>query len=219
MSDAGRPENPDMDLEDVLNEFSAELEELGPSYALLTSWTARYPAYAHELSELAAAETLLRHSPAAPDQASDERLLQAGLDAARGVLERVRHERPAAVPARALLPGLMIRAREIGLSIRELADRSRLSVTLVGLLDHRLIGFASIPQEVVDALAGALQIQAASVGQYLQQSPSFAASASYRAEDAPTLPTTQDFFEAVRQDPTLDESRRSALLRLQSPSS
>jgi hypothetical protein len=58
----------------------------------------------------------------------------------------------------------------------------------------------------------------ASVAQYLQQSPSFAASASYRAEEAPTLPTTQDFFDAVRQDPTLDQERRAALLRLHPPS-
>src|SRR4051812_47161399 len=105
MSDSVRPTNPDADLEDVLNEFSAELEDVGPSYALLTRWTATYPAYAQQLSELAVAEAVLRQLPAAPEQASDERLLQAGLDAARGVLECVRQERPAVAPAQALLPG------------------------------------------------------------------------------------------------------------------
>lgn len=219
MTDPRRQLGQDTTLEDVLDAFAAELEDVGPSYALLTTWTARYPAYARQLAELAAGEALLRHSPASPQQPNDERLLQAGLDAARGVLERVRRERPATVPAQALLPGLMARAREVGLSIRELADRSRLSVALVGLLDRRLIRFASIPQEVVDALAGALQTQAASIAQYLQQGPSFAAAASYRAEEAPSLPSPQDFFDAVRQDPTLDESRRSALLRLGPPGS
>ncbi len=113
----------------------------------------------------------------------------------------------------------MVRAREVGLNIREVADRSQLSVTLVGVLDRRLVRFASIPREVVGALATALQTQVASVAQYLQQSPSFAPSASFRAEEAPTLPPTQDFADAVRQDPSLDETRRAALLRLSPPAS
>jgi hypothetical protein len=99
------------------------------------------------------------------------------------------------------------------------ADRSQLSITLVGLLDRRLVRFASIPREVLDQLATALQTQVASLAQYLQQSPSFAPSASFRADEAPTLPSTQDFSDAVRQDPTLDEQRRAALLRLNPPGS
>ena len=204
-------------LEDVLNEFAAELEDTGGSYALLKNWTARYPAYARQLAELAADEALLRYSLPSSEELDDARLLQAGLDAARGVLERARQERPAVGPVQAALPGLMVRAREVGLNIREVADRSQLSVTLVGLLDRRLVRFSSIPREVVDALATVLQTQVASVVQYLQQSPSFAPSASFRAEDAPKLPATRDFSEAVRQDPTLDENRRAALLRLSPP--
>jgi hypothetical protein len=206
-------------LEDVLNEFAAELEDTGGSYALLKSWTARYPAYAVQLAELAAAQALVRHSPASPEQLNVERLLQAGLDAAQGVLERARAERPVIAPALAAMPGLMARAREMGLNIRAVADRSQLSVTLVGLLDRRLVRFASIPREVVEALATALQTHVASVTEYLEQAPAFAPSASFRAEDAPTLPQAQDFADAVRHDPTLDENCRAALLRLSPPAS
>jgi hypothetical protein len=113
----------------------------------------------------------------------------------------------------------MARAREMGLNIREVADRTQLSVSLVGVLDRRLVRFASIPREVLDRLAAALQTQVAAVSDYLQQGPAFAPSASFRAEEAPTLPQTQDFADAVRQDPMLDADRRAALLRLSPPAS
>lgn len=206
-------------LEDVLNEFAAELDETGGSYALLQSWTARYPSYARELADLAAGEALLRHSPPSSEQIDDVRLVQAGLDAVRGVLDRARQERPVVTPASAALPGLMARARELGLNISQVAERTQLSVTLVGLLDRRLIRFASIPREVVDALASALQTQVDSIADYLRQGPAFAPSASFRAEEAPSLPPTQDFADAVRQDPLLDSDRREALLRLRPPAS
>lgn len=211
------PTGHDAALEDVLNEFAVEVEDAGASYAVLRTWAARYPDYAQELADYAAGEALVRHSPASREEVEDEHLLQAGLDAARGVLERARAERPAIGGAQEALPGLMVRAREVGLNIRDVADRSQLSVTLVGVLDRRLVRSASIPREVVEALAATLQTQVASVAQYLQQSPSFAPAASFRAEEAPTLPATQDFSDAVRQDPTLDENRRAALLRLSRP--
>ena len=208
-------------LEDVLNEFAAELEDTGTgaTYAVLKTWTARFPAYAQQLAELAAGEALLRHLPPSAVAIDEERVLEAGLDAAQGVLERARAERPAPVPVQVALPGLMARARQMGLNIREVAERTQLSVSLVGLLDRRLVRFASIPREVLDRLAAALQTQVASVSEYLQQGPAFAPSASFRAEEAPALPPVQDFADAVRQDPMLDPDRRAALLRLTPPGS
>jgi hypothetical protein len=153
-------------LEDVLNEFVAEMDDRGASYELLRSWTARYPAFRAELTDLAASEALLRHSAASAEAIDDDALRQVGLDAARGVIARIRQERPSLEPARAVLPGLMVRAREVGLNIHELAERSQLSVTLIGLLDRRLIRFASIPGQVVDELAAALQTHVDSVLEY-----------------------------------------------------
>src|SRR5436190_11015335 len=144
-------------LEDVLTEFAAELEDAGASYSVLKTWTARFPMYAQQLAELATGETLLRHLPPSTEEIDEERVLQAGLDAAQGVLERARAERPAPVPVQVALPGLMARARQMGLNIREVAERTQLSVSLVGLLDRRLVRFASIPREVLDRLAAALQ--------------------------------------------------------------
>ena len=206
-------------LEDVLNEFAAELDDAGASYALLAAWTARYPAYARELADLAAGEALLRHAPPASEPIDDQRLVQTGLDAVRGILERAREERPVAAPASAAVPGLMARARDLGLNITQLAERTQLSVTLVGILDRRLIRFASIPREVVHGLAAALETQVASIAEYLQQGPAFAASASFRAEEAPTLPPLQEFDDAVREDPMLDSNRKTALLDLSPPAS
>jgi hypothetical protein len=205
--------------EDVLNEFAAELDEAGASYALLKSWMARFPAYAQELADLAAGEALLRHVPPMTEQLDDQRLLQAGLDAARGVLERARQERPVATPAPAALQSLMARARELGLNISQVAEKTQLSVTLVGVLDRRLVRFASIPREVVDSLAAVLQAQVGSISGYLQQSPTFAPAASFRAEETPTLPPVQEFADAVRQDPLLDANRKAALLRQSPPAS
>jgi hypothetical protein len=206
-------------LEDVLNEFAAELDEAGASYPLLKSWIARYPAYARELADLAAGEALLRHSPPASEQIDDQPLMQAGLDAALGVLERARRERPVAAPASSVVQSLMARARELGLNISQVADRTQLSVTLVGVLDRRLVRFASIPREVVDSLAAVLQTQVESISGYLEQSPAFAPSASFRADEAPTLPPVQEFADAVRQDPMLDANRKAALLRMTPPAS
>src|SRR5215471_3778514 len=115
-------------LEDVLNEFAAELEDTGASYSVLKSWTARYPMYAQQLAELATGETLLRHLPPSTEEIDEERVLQAGLDAAQGVLKRARADRPAPVPAQIALPGLMARAREISLNIREVAEQTQLSI-------------------------------------------------------------------------------------------
>jgi hypothetical protein len=110
--------------------------------------------------------------------------------------------------------GILSRARELGLSIVEFANGTELSVALVTKLDRRLIEFASIPREVLKKLSEVLNVSVTEPETYLRQGAAFAVGAEYKADEAPTLPEKQDFFDAVTSDKTLSEQRRKYLLSL-----
>jgi hypothetical protein len=112
--------------------------------------------------------------------------------------------------------GILSKARELGLSTVEFANVTELSVALVTKFDRRLIEFSSIPREVLKRLSEVLNVSAAEPEMYLQQGAAFAVGAEYKADEAPTLPEKQDFFEAVTSDKTLSEQRRAHLLSLRS---
>jgi hypothetical protein len=71
-----------------------------------------------------------------------------------------------------------------------------------------MIRFASIPQEILEGLADALERNVASVAAYLNQPPTFAAGVSYRSEGVPTLAEPADFYVALLADEDLDEENR-----------
>jgi transcriptional regulator with XRE-family HTH domain len=200
-------------LEDVLRAYAAAAD--GPSSSALGDWTRRYPQYARELEEFAETWALSRWLPAAPEAASvdEARLIERGVDIVRGL--RARH---AAAP-RPAIQGLLSEAKQRGLTIQQLAVRAGLGVILVRKLDRRLIRFASIPREAIDALAAALGREASAVASYLQGGATFAAAASHLAEEAPRLAEPEDFFAAVRADTTMPDERRRAWLRLAPPAS
>ena len=110
--------------------------------------------------------------------------------------------------------GVLSRAKEQGLSIVQLANAAELSVALIAKLDLRLFRFASVPIQVIGNLSEKLKLTLDELSAYLQQGPTFAPGAQYRANEAPSLPEQQDFFEAVSADKTLSEQRREYLLGL-----
>lgn len=95
-----------------------------------------------------------------------------------------------------------------------LANATELSVPLIMKLDRRLIRFSSIPEVVLRKIGEVLQTPIELVSVYLQQKPIFAAGASFRADQAPTLPEPQDFFDAVSEDLTISDARKQVLLKL-----
>lgn len=110
--------------------------------------------------------------------------------------------------------GVLSRARELGFSIVQLANAAELSVALIAKLDLRLFRFTSVPSQVMGKLCDVLNVSTDELAAYLQQGAAFAPGAEYRAEEAPSLPEQQDFFEAVLADKTLSEQRRAHLLGL-----
>lgn len=172
----------------------------------------------------------------------EERLLLRGMSAAQSVFYRERSRRqaaqapgahrsvaeglaPATAPSRSATPGeppisgLIQEAKRSGLAIDTLAERAGLSDGLLRKIDRRLIDPASIPTQVLSELARALDRSLATVMAYVQLAPAFGAGAQHRASQAPTLlARREDFFDAVRHDLVLDDTRRRALLALARPS-
>lgn len=231
-------------LEDVLEAYAAS--DSGPSRAALTEWTTRYPEFARELTAFTARWQLLAWTadvePAAEAgelAAEDEQLVLRGMSAAQAAFYGALARRQAAgrqdgapsiqdtarpephggdAPANVPIANLVRDAQQRGLAADALAERVGLSSVLLRKLDRRLIAPASIPLQVLADLAGALGRSLAAVRAYVERPPAFAAGAQHRANQPPALPTTrEDFFAAVRQDLSLDDSRRRALLALPRP--
>jgi hypothetical protein len=69
---------------------------------------------------------------------------------------------------------------------------------------------------VLQELSEVLGRSQEAVAAYLRQGAAFATGAEYHADEAPTIPGQQDFFEAVLADKTISEPRRKFLLGLRS---
>ena len=98
---------------------------------------------------------------------------------------------------------LIEEGQEKGFEPRRLAHAVGLGDSLLRKLDRRLIAYASIPQELIDRLSQVIQREATSIMAYLQQDPILAAGTEHRSEQAPKLMAQEDFFDAVRADPTI----------------
>ena len=197
-------------LDAMLDDFVAS--EADPSAPALEDWIRRYPHYEQELTEFAVGWTLMRSLPPSPgtQDVAEEMLVGRGMNVVRDLLARQEGAAPIALAITSLLEA----GRARGLTPRQLAQATGLGDSLLRKLDRRLIRYASIPREAIEALAAVLQREAEAVAQYLQQGPTFAAAAQHRAEQAPQLAEPEDFFSAVRSDPTMPGERRARWLAL-----
>ena len=188
------------ELEAILDAYVASGDAPDSS---LNEWVQRYPEYEKELTEFAVSWTLMESLPPAPEseKVDESVLILRGMS----IVQNLLYKQSQAASSRPSVPfeGLIAEARSLGLKPRQLAEAVCLGDAVLGKLDRRLILFASIPQDAINELAKAIQRETASVAGYLQQDPKFAASAEYRSEQAPTLSESENFFDAVRNDPTI----------------
>lgn len=204
-------------LEEVLDAFVTS--EDSPSSTALSEWVRRYPRYERELTELAASWSLMLGLPPPPDagEVEEEELVRRGMRVVENLLRR--HERQA--PHGAPISSLIEEARVRGMAPRQLARAVGIGEVLLRKLDRRLIAVGRMPHGAVQALASALgralNRDIESIVSYLQQGPVFA-SAAYHAEQAPRLAEQEDFFDAVRKDPTMNDEQRARWLALEPPS-
>jgi hypothetical protein len=181
----------------------------------LRQWIEHYPEYEQELTDFAMAWMLSESLPVPPGaaQVTDSRLVERGMQAVQQLLTKKQQPESAALLASSSaaeqISGLMAEARARGLRPRQFVQVTGLGDALLAKLDRRLIRFASIPNEVIERIASALQRDLDSVRQYLQQAPSFATTAAYRAEQAPQLAEPEDFFAAAASDSTMSAAQRA----------
>ena len=228
----------DAQLENVLDAYAAS--EPGPSRAALADWIREYPQFARELTAFTASWQLLEWAdePSAIDATEtsdnvldDDRQLLRGMSAAQSAFYAFRAKRQRSVEAtqtatqsastRAAdtpFSSLLAASKRVGLSSVDLKTRVGLSDVLLQKLNRRLIDPLTIPLRVLNDLAAALQHTVDAVASYLSLGPTFAAGAQHRASRAPALPKArEDFFDAVRNDLTLPDTRKQELLALPRP--
>lgn len=187
-------------LEDVLDAYVAS--DVDPNSAL-DEWIRRYPEYEQELTEFAVSWSLMKSLPPAPDaeEVDENTLVLRGMS----IVQNLLHEQSRESASESFVPfeNLIAEGRAHGLEPYQLAQKAKLGDSLLRKLDRRLIRFASIPQDAINNLSNAIQSTPASVATYLQQSPTLVAAMEHRSEQAPELNEQEDFFDAVRADPTI----------------
>ena len=187
-------------LEDILDAFVAS--GVGPN-SPLEEWIRRYPEFEQELIEFAASWSLMKWLPSTPEaeEVDEETLVLRGMSVVQNLVHRESGEStPDSV---APFESLIAEGRGSGIEPRHLARALGLGDGLLRKLDRRLIAHVSIPQELINRLAQALQREASSITVYLQQDPQMGATTEYRSEHVPKLLAQEDFFAAVRADPTI----------------
>jgi hypothetical protein len=202
-------------LEDVLDAFVASADS--QDSVSLAVWTQRYPQFEQELISFAASWTLMKNLPPSPDaeSVSEDILVLRGMSVVQNLLHQHRRGEDLA-PATVAAPvtSLLKEAHQCDLTPRQLAEFADLGEVLLRKLDRRLIRFRSIPAEAIGYLAAAIHRTVESVADYLRQEPTFAIAAQHRADRPPQLAQPEDFFDAVRGDPTMTDEQRARWLSL-----
>lgn len=202
-------------VETVLDAFVSS--EPDPSTTALQRWIVRYPNYERELTDFAAAWILMDTLPPAPgtEKTDEEALVERG----QAVIDTVfpKEEQPAPGGERHPLVGLLDEASGLGLTMHELADVTGLSPALVAKLDQRLIRVATVPNDVLRRLAEAVRRSTGEILVHLHREPVVPGAMEHKADEAPTVPERQNFFDAVRLDRGLGDEQRRWLLSLARP--
>jgi hypothetical protein len=208
MNQALRNTRDDDRLDQIIESYSASAG--GPSYESMLAWISRYPEYEREIIDFTVDWFMAEQTAPALGEA-DEELTAETLQRHREIIQEIvsRH-----IATQVGIEGLLAEAKARGMSRKQLADAVRLTIPLIDKLDRRLIHYSSIPRAIIESLAQALSRQVDTVSQYLQGTPLLPAGASYKAEEAPSLPEVQDFSDAVQDDRTLSPERKRELMRL-----
>jgi len=195
-------------LEDVLDALVASAGT--PSASSPEQWIRDYPQFERELVDFIASWTIMNSaSPKEPSGPEADALVLRGMS----IVQNLLHEMSSPPDRGPAIDSLLGRAQSLGMSLKQFAGAVRLGQVLMRKLDRRLIRYPSIPKDLLARLSATLECQEDDVSLYLQQAPTLATSARYRADSTPTLADPQDFDTAVRSDPTMAEEDRSHWLR------
>lgn len=195
-----------MNLEEVLEEY-ASATPAGNDLNVLQVFSGKYPQYAEELADFAAARAVVKHAPEEELTEEEEAKLQkSGLNNLRSVLGSLNSANT--------LTSLVETAKTKGLSRAKFAGALGLSTSLVIYLEKRRLNFATIPQKIIAKLAQILETGEEAISVYLKQSPQFAENTSFKTETRAVTQPPKDFAEAVREDQQLSPEEKRKLLEL-----
>ncbi len=195
-------------LQDVLEEYAIS-EPTGNNLATLQQMVEKYPQFAAELQDFAAARAVVRYAPELELNALEEaRYQEIGLNNLRAVLSAK------AVNPLTSLQSLTDTAKTKGLNRSKFAAALGLSVSLVQYLEKRRLEFASIPHAVIVKVAEVLETGEELVANYLKLPPNLATNASFKVSGRPEEMQSKSFDEAVREDQTLSGEEKRKLLEL-----
>ncbi len=194
-------------LEDVLDAY---VEATGkPSRDALKEWIQRYPQFKKDLTDFTVNWALMKHLPPTEGaEKTDENTLV--LRAMSIVQDRLRALNQRDRDAEQEITDLLAEGKRCGMDVHVMADRCSMSVPVLMKLSQRFISYARIPQEAIENISKAIGRAPDVVAAYLVRPMLLARDAQFHAKSAPKLPEKQeDFFDAIRNDETMDEERRS----------
>ena len=195
-------------LQDVLEEYAIS-EPAENNLATLRQMIEKYPQFAAQLQDFAAARALIKYAPEEELNADEEARHRAiGLNNLRAVLSGK------AVHAPTSLESLTDAAKTKGLNRSKFAAALGLSVSLVQYLEKRRLEFASIPRTVIVKVAEVLETGEELVANYLRLPPNLMRNASFKTNERPEEMQPKSFAEAVREDQALSGEEKRKLLDL-----
>lgn len=194
-------------LEEVLEEYAAATPN-GNDLGELRRFSEKYPQYADELADFAAARAVAKHAPEEELEAAEEKRFQSlGLDNLRRVLSEMNSPPES-------FGSLIDAAKSKGLNRAKFAESLGLSVSLVQYLEKRRLDFATIPQALIAKIARVLEIADSLVAAYLDQSPDYAAQSSFKTNTRAEQKHAKSFAEAVDEDQHLTKEEKKKLTDL-----
>ena len=182
---------PDGELRGVKLAFLDALEQ-GEAPA---DWLRRYPQYAATLTDLALAATIPAADPPASAVARAAACARAALAA---------HTAPGVVAE----PALGERVKALGLNMRDVAARVRLTSEILFKLDRRIIPVDTVPARLLNELGAVLGCTADALRAGLGGAGPQTAGAMYHAKQAPAV-GQQAFADAVRASLNLSAEDRA----------
>lgn len=200
-------------LEDVLDTYLTAVEE--PDLRSAREWRQRFPQYAEAIQDFVVSWKLATGLPANPHvrQPETAAFLERGRSLIADVFRRLQEEEQTATTGPSI-DTLLSAAKARGIGPGDLAVKLDVSIPLVGKLNRRLIEPASIPRELIEALALNLGYEQGSISRYLAQPPTITTGTFHRAAGKPTIAAREDFETAVRTDSALTPGQRARWLSL-----
>ncbi len=195
-----------MNLEEVLEEYAAQTPT-GNDLKILQNFSEKYPQFADELEDFAAARAVVKHAPEEELTAEEKtNIQQTSLKNLRSVLSSLNSAND--------LTSLVETAKARGLNRAKLAAALGLSTSLVIYLEKRRLAFATIPRKITAKIAEVLETKEDVIAKYLDQSPKFAADMSFKTETRAEELPPKSFADAVREDQTLTAEEKHKLLEM-----